>query len=261
MNLFDQRDLQDTAKRRRAIARQIFWACLPGAIGLIGVIAIGIAFSGCASTQTSPSADVDQTQIYQSYTVSGSAAGTSTITAQFRFGGSLGTTLALTSPSQVTYNAALMAPVDTPFTGTYYSTEGAAAGSSQFVFTDTSGKTYANTISLPSVGFASPPATLSRSTYQTLISFTGGALGPGESVELDIAPSQNANDASYSATVSDLGATSILVQGSSLANLYAGTHSMTLTRRSAPPLSQLAAIGGDATASYTCAAVTVDITK
>ena len=104
---------------------------------LVGTIAI--MFASCASNETANSDTVSQSEIYQSYSVDYNDADMElSATASFRFGGNKGTTLALISPSQVTFNGEKMAQDNNMFSGTFYKINRQAKfpGSFNFVYTD-----------------------------------------------------------------------------------------------------------------------------
>ncbi len=77
--------------------------------------------SACMSSDTSNSDTVKQTEIHQKYTVTyDQTAKEMEITAQFRFGGSGGTTLQLVDPAYIKYNGKEMRMANNFLQGTYY---------------------------------------------------------------------------------------------------------------------------------------------
>jgi hypothetical protein len=110
----------------------------------------------CASGNKLESGNVNQQEIYQSYSVRRSPDGLE-IKATFRLKDRYGDTLALTSPSRVTYNDNEMTRRDYFMNGANYVVdEKTYSTTSRFSFTDTLGKTYSNSISLEPLEFANP---------------------------------------------------------------------------------------------------------
>jgi hypothetical protein len=108
----------------------------------------------CASGNKLESGNVNQQEIYQSYSVKRSQSGLE-IKATFRLKDRYGDTLALTSPSRVTCNNNHMVRRDYFMSGANYVVdEKSYPATSHFSFTDTQGKTYSNSISLEPLEFA-----------------------------------------------------------------------------------------------------------
>lgn len=109
----------------------------------------------CASGNKLESGNVNQQEIYQWYSVKRSPDGFE-IRAAFRLKDRYGDTLALTSPSRVTYNDNEMMRRDYFMNGANYVVdEKSYSATNRFGFTDTRGKTYSNSISLEPLEFAS----------------------------------------------------------------------------------------------------------
>src|SRR5262245_30747934 len=107
----------------------------------------------CASSAKLESGNVNQEEIHQSYTVRRTNEALE-IRAKFRLKDRFGDTLALTPPSQVTYNGDTMKREDYFMNGAaYFADEKAYQASNKFAFTNTKGKVYVNAISLESVAF------------------------------------------------------------------------------------------------------------
>jgi len=115
---------------------------------------VGVVFftgGACPSNDTTPSNKVAQTEIYQSYSVTQDGANYD-VTAYFRVGGRTGTTLALSAPSNVTFNGRKMEEHLNTSSGTYYTTVVPAnTPNGSFVFTDRNGRSYTNNIDLSRV--------------------------------------------------------------------------------------------------------------
>jgi hypothetical protein len=109
----------------------------------------------CASGNKLESGNVNQQEIYQSYSIKRSPDGLE-IRATFRLKDRYGDTLALTSPSRVSYNDKEMMRRDYFMNGANYVVdEKSYSPTNRFSFTDTRGKTYSNSISLEPLEFAS----------------------------------------------------------------------------------------------------------
>jgi hypothetical protein len=110
----------------------------------------------CASGNKLESGNVNQQEIHQSYFVRRSPEGLE-IRATFRLKDRYGDTLALSAPSHVTCNDREMLRRDYFMNGANYVVdEKSYPTTSRFVFTDTNGKTYSNSISLEPLEFAIP---------------------------------------------------------------------------------------------------------
>lgn len=118
---------------------------------------ISLAFlmgGACPSNDTTASNKVEQSEIYQSYSIQQNG-NSFDVTAYFRIGGKTGTTLALSAPSKVTFNGQPMQENLNTSSGTYY-TANVPANTTQgvFAFTDRNSKTYSNRIDLTRVTLA-----------------------------------------------------------------------------------------------------------
>lgn len=117
---------------------------------------------GCQSSEIAESKTVDQSSIYVDYGVSYSERDEyATIKAEFRHGGFYGTSLVLSEPSKVTFNAHRMT-VDSNFiSGAFYHYQlNGKVRKNQplnFVFTDYNGKKYKNEYKLRILKFKSLP--------------------------------------------------------------------------------------------------------
>lgn len=115
-------------------------------IALLGFFQL-VLLVGC-STETEPIDKVDQGSIYQSYSVTyDSKSDTTSVTAEFRFGGSSGTTLRLTGGASVKNNHAALS--ERSFLGTRYRGEKQGFHPNHtFEFVDVRGNRYVNSITL-----------------------------------------------------------------------------------------------------------------
>lgn len=126
-----------------------------------------LLFSACASNEIANSGDVKQSEIYQSYSIKYDEEDNEThIKATFRFGGENGTTLVLTPPSTVTFNNEKMTRYESDLVGAYYKNAEAKPLSNgqecKFVFEDTEGKKYTNSIKFNSVLIGSLPKQIQK---------------------------------------------------------------------------------------------------
>jgi hypothetical protein len=119
---------------------------------------VGVLFftgGACPSNDTTQSNKIAQSEIYQSYAVSESGQDYR-VTAFFRVGGPTGTTLALVTPSKVTFNGQTMQEQKNTSSGTFYTInipKNTASGT--FAFSDREGKTYTNKIDLAKISLNS----------------------------------------------------------------------------------------------------------
>lgn len=174
------------------------------------------------SIETENCTDVNQDKIYQLYLASYAAPDdTTSVSAQFRFGGGTGTTLRMDGNCSITHDAINLSK--TEFLGTSY--DGSKAGyrsTNVFTFVNNKSQTFTNTITNSNaIAFSSPPTTLSRASGVTL-NFTP-AIGPDDSVYLTIArtspPSADTVTQVSSSSSETEGSTSITIAASSLSSL------------------------------------------
>jgi hypothetical protein len=122
----------------------------------------------CASSNKLESGNVNQDEIFQSYYIRREKDALD-IHATFRLKDKYGDTLALTAPSRVTYNDKDMVRRDIFMSGANYIVEEKSFQSSnRFVFTDTKGKTYANSITLEPLDFAAADVQIKKTAPAVL---------------------------------------------------------------------------------------------
>lgn len=122
----------------------------------------------CASSNRLESANVNQDEIYQTYSVRREKDSLS-ITAIFRLKDKYGDTLALNAPGQVTCNDKGMQRRDVVFSGVTYTADSKTyQTTNQFTFTDMRGKTYTNAISLEPLEFAAESVQLKKSALNLI---------------------------------------------------------------------------------------------
>ncbi len=118
---------------------------------------LGIIFftgGACPSNDTTQSNKVEQTEIYQSYSIDDEGSNY-LVTAYFRIGGKTGTTLALSPLSNVTFNGQAMKENLNTTSGTFYTLsvpKGTPDGT--FSFTDRTSKVYTNKIAMSRIALA-----------------------------------------------------------------------------------------------------------
>lgn len=122
----------------------------------------------CASTDSAESSTVAQSEIYQSYSINATKDKTEA-SVTFRFGGSTGTTLILSQPSEVTFNGKGMTQTKGFMSGTYYSvSENSLLPGGSFIFKDTQGKAYTNSINVYPVELSQPNSNMNKSSKLVL---------------------------------------------------------------------------------------------
>lgn len=164
---------------------------------MIGVLA-GALLTGCWSTDTVDSEDVDEDEIYAEYSVNFyEDTAELEFFVQFRLGGATGTTLRLTSPSQVTADGDVMQLRDGEesvlnLIGSYYDLDksasaGAPAAEYSFVWTRTDGTKYENIVPMARpIAILAPTADAMVSKSMDLVIEFDAAAGPAEEVVCSI---------------------------------------------------------------------------
>lgn len=122
----------------------------------------------CASTDSAESNTVSQSEIYQHYAINATKDKTDA-SVTFRFGGSTGTTLILSQPSEVTFNSKNMMQTKGFMLGTFYTlSENSLLPSGYFIFKDTQGKVYTNSINIYPAELSQPSGKTNKSSKLTL---------------------------------------------------------------------------------------------
>ncbi len=208
-------------------------------------------FIGCASTEVSESADVNQAKIYQNYYVNiNMEDNDSYVDAVFRFGGSTGTTLNLSDPSHVTVNGEKMSGEDRFLQGQVYGASGVYAENNryEFTFTDVDGNVYTNAIAVEPIEFKDLPDSFDRN-LGIEIAWNGAPLGKHETVTVHL----NANDGEYSsasASTSLKGATSVTISPKKLHQFPSGLCNVQLVRTISSKLDEGTDEGGKIRGEY-----------
>jgi hypothetical protein len=123
-------------------------------------------FTACTSNEIGESRDVAQDKIYQSHSIRYTEGDPTAETySQFRFAGLNGTTLVLSSPSQLQLDGEKINVDSSEYGGAYYKTTQPVAGffgKHSFTFTTTDNKTYNNSFSFDAFKLVNVPATASK---------------------------------------------------------------------------------------------------
>ena len=148
---------------------------------------IGLAFlmgGACPSNDTTASNKIEQTEIYQNYSIAENGKYYD-VTAYFRIGGKTGTTLALSSPSKVTFNGQPMEEHLNTTSGTYYTTTvPATTKDGTFAFTDRNSKIYSNRIDL--IRVALTPAKLAVNATTPVAMLLVGKVSDTATLNLEL---------------------------------------------------------------------------
>ncbi len=148
---------------------------------ILAIAVLAFVAFGCRSCETIDSSKLDPSEIYQEYTIT--VADDTTVSAGFRVSGPTGTTIALVAPAKVEYNGGAMSEnLRTILSGTYYSAGSSGfAGSHTFVFADSSGRQFKNSIEFDPIKINSNDIILSNSGKSIVIPLSR-PLVDGESI-------------------------------------------------------------------------------
>lgn len=222
------------------------------------IFVFGYAVFSCASSEIANSEDVNQAKIHMSYSVvyDASSGDDYTVTAQFRFGGSKGTTLRLSDPSKVLVNDAEMDENSDSFSGCYY--QKTVSGTNEFTikFIDTENKEYINSIKINPAKL-SPVDTVDADT-KSVIYFTGIPLKANETVNIVIEDNEG-NCAEADSDIS--GSDNVVFTPEDMQTLVAGKAEMYITRSLSVNLEQKADEGGNFYAEYKSEKIPVIVKK
>jgi hypothetical protein len=141
---------------------------------------------GCRSCETIDSSKLDPSEIYQEYSISASTK--TSVKAEFRVSGSTGTTVALVAPAKIEHNGKTMDEnLRTVLSGTFYSGEADGfVGAHTFVFTDSSGKQFTNTVTFDPIKIAAESIETNKAAKTMVIPLSRG-LAVGESANIQLA--------------------------------------------------------------------------
>jgi hypothetical protein len=229
---------------------------------LWSVVLAGIWCSGCASHEIGASRDVAQERIYLQYEFDFSEARrVGEFSGQFRFGGSNGTTLVLSSPSQIQWNGETLQVDSLPSAGAFYRKSlGADAwwGTHTLSFTDTQGKLYENRVTLqrPIVQVLRENATTSKG-LELDFQLTGAV--PDD--ELEVYSVDTDSSFRYRFRLDADGATTLFIPAKEINRQQKGTISLGFQLNQIRSLAQAPVEGGEVRLAYTLACITFPITK
>ncbi len=199
--------------------------------------------NSCVSNEIADSADVNQDKIYISYSVYFDAERDHdySVTAQFRFGGSRGTTLILTNPSNIVLNGEKMNMKTSGRRGCWYeSTLSLDSNKAEFIFTDTEGKKLKNKYSLNSIDMQRT-LSIDMDARRNKIAWTGKKLGRGESANIQITD-EDGNIAYIDGGVK--GSKDIIIKKKDLEGLVPGKAEIFISRTYSDNLKERTSEGG-----------------
>lgn len=193
------------------------------------------------------SIDVNQDKIHTTYELVYDANADKTYArATFQFSNSLGTQLQLTAPSEVRFNNDILTFKNAL---AYYEKEYAGKVSTgTFVWKDTDGSTYTNTITIDSIDFPANLDTIPRNAAYELF-WGGDSLSANESVSLTVNGVLE-GDAQYF-TQDNLNSKSIILAKNQLELLGQGLGHLWMQRVYAPVLLEKTSAGGSISGKYT----------
>jgi len=221
---------------------------------------ITITFFSCKSTDTANSNDVSQKEIYQSYWLSFDANDNQiTATAKFRFGGSGGTTLLLTEPSNVVFNTKTMMNKNNMFSGTYYEIVQKEKDKEKtdynFIYTDNDNNTYTNTAILIPATIIKYPESISLSEEFFTVEWDL-PLANNESIDLYI---DGIKIYSESTTHSrNITVTKEILEEK---QIKPGTYKLYIEREGSAPIEECNHLGGKMTVTYKSKKGEIEIKK
>lgn len=202
-------------------------------------------FLGCASSESADSDKVAQSQIYQQYYLTNDLSTESfKAIVFFRFGGSMGTTLRLIKPSQVTMEGQMLTLETAFLSGSFYKTVKPAFKSSKeisFTFTDYENNQFKNQFHLPIIKVEKSPAILDAG-QSTEFKWEGEALRDNENVTLCIKQESTI----FRLENSTPGSKSITIAQGNPGNLKNGKGLIYFERERNFPLPEAQTIGGTA---------------
>lgn len=219
-------------------------------------------FNIACSTDTVSSKDVNADAINQSYTLSYNEADNSTwMYAQFRVGGSTGTTVDLNDPAQLRING--QTPTKSTFLGTSYEINNSGfVRSATFEFRGSDGKTMVNSINIDPVYLRKADQTVSVA-QPYLIDVEAPNLGSNEYVSVRLTQQIQKPDGSIQFNTADgvyLAATNkASFSPSDLNRLSGGVAKLEISRQKSQRLSQSTRDGGGISASYNLRPLSVTI--
>lgn len=226
---------------------------------------VGIIFftgGACPSNDTTQSNKVAQTEIYQSYSISQNGQNYE-VTAYFRIGGKTGTTLALSPPSNVTFNGQPMKEHLNTASGTYYTATAAnTTPEATFAFTDRNSKTYTNKIDLTRIGLA--PAKIAVNGTSPVQLPISGTAPDSANLNLELNGQMvivNSSQDDMTEAYFDKARNSIVILPAAWNKAVNGPVSIELEVRNSIATQQGTQLGGDMTFAYSSPPVSFTLAK
>ena len=216
----------------------------------------------CPSNETTASNKVAQSEIYQSYSVEQNGANYD-VKAFFRIGGKTGTTLALSSPSTVSFNGQKMEEhLNTP-SGTFYTaTVPATTANGTFAFTDRASKVYTNKVDFSRTSLTAAKIQTNGAVPVAIplarppVDSAGFSLNlNGTTIFVDSTQDNN-SDAYY-----DKAKNAVFIMPKAWKNIPGGNIPVAIEVNNSVPTQQGTALGGEISFRYGSSPVTVAFTK
>lgn len=217
-----------------------------------------LSIYSCASSEIANSEDVNQAKIHQYYYVGFDANGGQTyyVMAQFRFGGSKGTTLKLSSPSKVSVNDMELSEQTETLRGCFYETTLNGSNVFNFKFIDTQKKEYINKCEINSLTIVATSQI--DADKKSEIAWTGKPLEANETVTLTIEDNEGNKATAY---CSVKGSNSVIINPNDMENLIQGKGQIYMNREANINLQQAADDGGSINTDYKSEIIGVNILK
>jgi len=208
---------------------------------LASILCAFVFFTSCKKD----SSEVDQEQIFQSYTMTyDEDANETTVYARFFEEKLNGKALELSNGSTVSMNGTVMKKSGT----SYYTTVSGNLALASIIFTDTEGKKYTNTISKVSY-IANEATNYQDNSFTDYWYWNGSQIAAGETVKLVFT---NVDDTSISASFEEnvVGRSYVTMPYSSLSTLPAGDAKVEISRTKTINTGDFSSVGGKIVVSY-----------
>jgi hypothetical protein len=221
---------------------------------------VPVIFTACTSNEIGQSKDVSQEKIYQFYNIKYTEGDKNvTVFSQFRFAGKNGTTLVLSSPSQVSFDNEAIKADSGSFAGAFYQTvkpvEG-FFGKHHFVFSDINNKKFDNDFSFDTFRLKNiPESALKNKDMQ--IPFESASLKDDDYIEV----STSGSDSSFSIRHNPSDGNMLTIPAKELLRQKGDELTLETTLYRSLPLQQNTAEGGVLEIRYALKAVKVKLTK
>lgn len=208
---------------------------------LIPALVLGTLLVGCSMNTTERSDVADQKNIFQQYVISyDGKTDRIGVSAQFRIGSLVGPSLRLVGKSSIQHDT-LVLKEETSGSTSYRAEAAGYLKRHRFVFVDSDGKEYANTIELPDLAVPRALPAASRAADLT-VRWDGTPVAPNEQVVVKIV---DAKGTQLSDSVNEPGRTSITIPAARVATLEKGNATVSFGRvRFSDPLTNKTAAGG-----------------